>query len=98
MSFSISVFSDAAVGITIVILILLFSVQRFGTHKMGFSFTPIILVWFFFIGGIGLYNLFKYDTGVLRAFYPKYIFDYFKRNGRDAWLSLGGAFLCITGH
>jgi len=97
MSFSIFVFSDAVVGITIAILVVLFSVQRFGTDKVGFAFAPIILTWFFFIAGIGFYNLFKYDIGVLRAFYPKYIIDYFKRNGKDGWLSLGGAFLCITG-
>ncbi|XP_047173759.1 potassium transporter 5-like [Vigna umbellata] len=88
---------DAVVGITIAILIVLFSVQRFGTDKVGFSFAPIILVWFLFIAGIGFYNLFKYDIGVLRAFYPKYIYDYFKRNGKNGWLSLGGVFLCITG-
>ncbi|XP_061352782.1 potassium transporter 5-like [Gastrolobium bilobum] len=94
---STSLGQNAVVGITIVILIILFSVQQFGTDKVGVSFAPIILVWFSFIGGIGLYNLFKYDIGVLRAFYPKYIFDYFKRNGKQGWLSLGGVFLCITG-
>ncbi|XP_028776960.1 potassium transporter 5-like [Neltuma alba] len=87
----------AVVGITIGILVGLFSVQRFGTDKVGFSFAPIVLIWFSFIGGIGLYNLFKYDVGVLRAFNPKYIFDYFKRNGKQGWISLGGVFLCITG-
>jgi KUP system potassium uptake protein len=71
--------------------------QRFGTDKVGSLFAPIILVWFTFIGGIGLYNLFKHDIGVLRAFNPKYIVDYFKRNGKEGWLSLGGVFLCITG-
>jgi KUP system potassium uptake protein len=88
---------DAVVGITVAILIVLFSMQRFGTDKVGSLFAPIILVWFTFIGGIGLYNLFKHDIGVLRAFNPKYIVDYFKRNGKEGWLSLGGVFLCITG-
>lgn len=88
---------DAVVGITIVILVGLFAMQRFGTNKVGFSFAPIIMLWFSFIGGIGLYNLFKYDIGVLRAFNPKYIVDYFKRNGKEGWISLGGVFLCITG-
>ncbi|KAJ1426202.1 Potassium transporter [Sesbania bispinosa] len=87
----------AVVGISIAILIILFSVQRFGTDKVGFTFAPMVLVWFTFIGGIGLYNLFKYDIGVLRAFNPKYIIDYMKRNGKDGWISLGGIFLCITG-
>ncbi|MED6206180.1 Potassium transporter 5 [Stylosanthes scabra] len=94
---STSLGQGAVVGITIVILIGLFSYQRFGTDKVGFTFAPIIFVWFSFIAGIGLYNLFKHDIGVLRAFNPKYIVDYFKRNGKEAWLSLGGVFLCITG-
>nr|CAD1833874.1 unnamed protein product [Ananas comosus var. bracteatus] len=51
---------------------------------------------FVLIGGIGFYNLFKYDVSVLRAFNPKYIVDYFKRNGKQGWLSLGGVVLCIT--
>ncbi|KAM1438370.1 hypothetical protein TB2_011747 [Malus domestica] len=89
--------TDTVVGISIVILIILFSAQRFGTDKVGFTFAPIILVWFLFIGGIGLYNLFKHDVGVLRAFNPKYIIDFFRRNGKRGWISLGGIFLCITG-
>lgn len=83
--------------ISVFILVVLFSVQRFGTDKVGYCFAPIILLWFLCIGGIGFYNLIKYDVGVLRAFYPKYIVDYFKRNGKDAWISLGGILLCFTG-
>ncbi|KAK2634735.1 hypothetical protein Ddye_029527 [Dipteronia dyeriana] len=89
--------SDAVMWISIVILILLFAVQRYGTDKVGASFAPIILLWFALNAGIGLYNLFAYDITVLRAFYPKYIFYYFSRNGRQAWISLGGVVLCITG-
>ncbi|KAJ6341415.1 hypothetical protein OIU78_009563 [Salix suchowensis] len=88
---------DAVVGISIAILIALFSVQRLGTDKVGFAFAPVIFLWFSFIGGIGLFNLFKYDLGVLRACNPKYIIDYFKRNGKQGWISLGGIVLCITG-
>ncbi|KAF0925450.1 hypothetical protein E2562_016668 [Oryza meyeriana var. granulata] len=84
-------------GIAIAILIVLFLVQRFGTDKVGYTFGPIILTWFIFIAGIGVYNLFKHDTGVLKAFNPKYIVDYFERNGKQGWISLGGVILCITG-
>lgn len=91
------IYPDAVVGISIAILIVLFCAQRLGTDKVGFSFAPIILLWFSFIGGIGLYNLFKYDVSVLRAFNPKYMFDYFKRNGKQGWISLGGVVLAVTG-
>ncbi|CAI0463738.1 unnamed protein product [Linum tenue] len=89
--------AEAVIGISVAILVAIFSVQRFGTDKVGLSFAPIILIWFAFIGGIGVYNLFKYDVGVLRAFNPKYIVDYFSGNGKEAWISLGGIVLCITG-
>ncbi|TVU29922.1 hypothetical protein EJB05_21515 [Eragrostis curvula] len=85
------------VWISVAILFFLFSVQRFGTDKVGYSFAPIISVWFLFIAAIGMYNLVVHDATVLRAFNPKYIVDYFRRNGREAWVSLGGAVLCITG-
>lgn len=85
------------VYISIAILIVLFSVQRFGTDKIGYSFAPAVTTWFLLISGIGVYNLFKYDVTVLRAFNPKYIIDYFQRNGKTAWVSLGGVVLCITG-
>ncbi|XP_066327538.1 LOW QUALITY PROTEIN: potassium transporter 19-like [Miscanthus floridulus] len=85
------------VWISVAILFLLFSVQRFGTDKVGYSFAPIISVWFVLIAGTGMYNLAVHDATVLRAFNPMYIVDYFCRNGKEAWVSLGGVVLCITG-
>uniref|UniRef100_M4CG62 Potassium transporter n=1 Tax=Brassica campestris TaxID=3711 RepID=M4CG62_BRACM len=88
---------DTVVGVSVAILILLFAFQRFGTDKVGFSFAPIILLWFTFLTGIGLANLFKHGFTVLKALNPLYIIHYFTRNGRKGWISLGGVFLCITG-
>ncbi|GMI70594.1 ARABIDOPSIS THALIANA HIGH AFFINITY K+ TRANSPORTER 5, high affinity K+ transporter 5 [Hibiscus trionum] len=88
---------DAVVGISVAILVILFCAQRFGTDKVGYSFAPIVCLWFAFLSGIGLYNLFTYGWGVLRAFNPLYIVDYFRRSGKDGWISLGGVVLCITG-
>ncbi|KAK9054957.1 hypothetical protein SSX86_026036 [Deinandra increscens subsp. villosa] len=83
--------------ISVIILICLFMVQRFGTDKVGYSFAPIISVWFSLIAGIGVYNFLNYDPSVAKAINPKYIVDYFKRNGKDGWISLGGVVLAITG-
>ena len=84
-------------GIAIGTLIALFLVQRLGTDKVGYTFGPVILTWFILIAGIGIYNVIKHDTGILKAFKPKYIIDYFQRNGKEGWISLGGVVLCITG-
>ncbi|KAG2664049.1 hypothetical protein I3760_16G061700 [Carya illinoinensis] len=82
--------------ISVGILIVLFQIQRFGTDKIGYSFAPILTIWFFFIGSIGLFNFFKYDPSVIKAINPIYIIQYFKRNKKDAWISLGGVILCLT--
>ncbi|RVW54592.1 Potassium transporter 5 [Vitis vinifera] len=81
----------------VVILVCLFMVQRFGTDKVGYSFAPIICVWFALISGIGVYNFIKFDPTVVKAINPKYIIDYFRRNKKQAWISLGGVVLSITG-
>ncbi|RCU61470.1 hypothetical protein SETIT_J004400v2 [Setaria italica] len=89
--------TEQIVWMTVGILLVLFGVQRFGTDKVGYLFAPVVLLWLLLIGGVGVYNLLRHDVGVLRAFNPRYIVDYFRRNGRDAWVSLGGVLLCFTG-
>ncbi|EEF34212.1 Potassium transporter, putative [Ricinus communis] len=88
---------DTIMWISVVILILLFQVQRFGTDKIGYSFAPILLVWFIFIACIGVFNFFKYDPGVIKAINPWYIVQYLQRNRNDIWVTLGGVVLCLTG-
>ncbi|KAI6695724.1 hypothetical protein NL676_023434 [Syzygium grande] len=92
-----AVTEDMIVWISVAILVCLFLVQRFGTDKVGYSFAPIICVWFTCIGAIGLYNFVKYDPGVVKAINPIYIVDYFRRNKKEGWISLGGIVLAITG-
>ncbi|CAF2025646.1 unnamed protein product [Brassica napus] len=89
--------SDIVVLVSVILLIGLFSMQHYGTDKVGWLFAPIVLIWFLFIGATGIYNICKHDTSVLKAFSPKYIYLYFKRRGRDGWISLGGILLSITG-
>ncbi|KAG4202263.1 hypothetical protein ERO13_A05G318000v2 [Gossypium hirsutum] len=89
--------SAAVVVFSIVILVALFSIQQFGTSKVGFSFAPALALWFFSLGSIGIYNLVKYDITVIKAVNPAYIYFFFKKNSKDAWSALGGCILCITG-
>ncbi|KAK3415569.1 hypothetical protein EUGRSUZ_H01186 [Eucalyptus grandis] len=92
-----AVTEDMIVWISVAILVCLFAAQRFGTDKVGYTFAPIICVWFAFIGAIGFYNFVKYDPGVVKAINPVYIIDYFRRNKKEGWISLGGIVLAITG-
>ncbi|XP_073004425.1 potassium transporter 7-like isoform X1 [Typha latifolia] len=88
---------DKVVMISVAFLVILFSLQRYATSKMGLAVGPALFIWFCSLGGIGIYNLVKYETTVLKAFSPAHIYYYFKRNSSQAWLSLGGCLLCVTG-
>ncbi|KAL4321280.1 hypothetical protein AHAS_Ahas14G0094700 [Arachis hypogaea] len=89
--------SGVVVLVAVVILVGLFSLQHYGTDRVGWLFAPIVLLWFLLIGGIGMYNIWNYDSSVLKAFSPVYIYRYLRRGGREGWTSLGGILLSITG-
>ncbi|MCH4010229.1 KUP/HAK/KT family potassium transporter [Companilactobacillus sp.] len=83
--------------ITIIILSTLFFIQRFGTQLIGKAFGPIMLVWFAFLGLLGIYNL-SFDWSVLRAFNPYYAIELLRSpyNIRGIFI-LGSIFLATTG-
>jgi KUP system potassium uptake protein len=81
----------------VVILLLLFLIQRFGTNKVSASFSPIMLAWFGSIAMIGVYNIARHYPPVLKAVSPHYVYYYFARNKKVGWEQLGAIILCITG-
>lgn len=83
------------VPIVIVILIGLFFLQQFGTDKIGKIFGPVMVIWFTFIGLLGLYAM-REAPGVLRALNPYYAWYMIKEVPGGFWL-LGAIFLCTTG-
>lgn len=89
--------TNALVITSVIILGALFSIQRYGSSKVGFTFAPALALWFFSLGSIGVYNLLKHDVTVLRALNPAYIYLFFKKNSINGWSALGGCVLCITG-
>lgn len=89
--------NDVVVVVALVILVGLFSVQHYGTDKVGWLFAPAVLLWFLSIGSIGAYNICKHDARVLKAFSPLHIVRYFRRGKKKSWVSLGGIMLSITG-
>lgn len=89
--------TDYTVLLACFILVVLFALQHYGTHRVGFLFAPILLAWLGCIGGIGIYNIFRWNPTVVRALSPYYIYNFFRKAGKDGWSSLGGIVLCITG-
>ncbi|WJX58213.1 Potassium transporter 7, variant 2 [Trifolium repens] len=88
---------DQVVMISVACLVVLFSVQKYGTSKVGLLVGPALFIWFCSLAGMGVYNLVKYDSSVWRAFNPIHIYYFFARNSTKAWYSLGGCLLCATG-
>jgi KUP system potassium uptake protein len=83
------------VPIVIAILILLFTFQQFGTDKIGKVFGPVMVIWFTFIGVLGIMAL-SHAPGVLKALNPYYAYVMLKEVPGGFWL-LGSIFLCTTG-
>lgn len=83
------------VPIVIVILSLLFFFQRFGTHKVGVTFGPVMVVWFLMLAMTGISQIARYPD-VLRALSPVYGYRLLTEYPGGFWL-LGAVFLCTTG-
>ena len=81
--------------IIIAILIGLFIFQQFGTEKIGKVFGPVMVIWFLFIGGLGMWAL-RDHWDVLKALNPYYAYQMLVSGEGNFWL-LGGIFLCTTG-
>src|SRR6516165_7625164 len=86
----------AVVPLTLVILALLFLIQRNGTAWIGGIFGPVMLVWFVVAGLLGIGGIVK-APGVLAALSPWPAISYLSHAGPLAFVVIGGAFLAVTG-
>ncbi|XP_038891312.1 potassium transporter 2 [Benincasa hispida] len=87
----------AVVPITCFILVCLFALQHYGTHRVGFVFAPIVLTWLLCISTLGIYNIIHWNPHVYQALSPYYMFKFLEKTRKSGWMSLGGILLCITG-
>ncbi|WVZ79329.1 hypothetical protein U9M48_026921 [Paspalum notatum var. saurae] len=83
--------------IACIILVCLFALQHYGTHRVGFIFAPIVITWLLCISMIGVYNIIHWEPTVYRAFSPYYMYKFLRKTQRGGWMSLGGILLCVTG-
>ncbi|MBX3227400.1 MAG: KUP/HAK/KT family potassium transporter [Labilithrix sp.] len=84
------------VTLAIVIIVALFTFQRFGTAKVGAVFGPAILLWFVAIGGLGV-RWISERPDVLLALDPRHAVSFFLEHGVHGFLILGFVVLCVTG-
>ena len=88
--------SPYVVPVTVVILIGLFSIQRFGTHRVGRLFGPVVIVWFLSIALLGVMWIVEAPV-VLAAIDPRHALTFFEVNGLTGFAVLGAVFLAVTG-
>lgn len=89
-------FEPYVLPVTITIIVMLFLIQRKGTHKVGFFFAPILITWFLSIGALGLTSVIK-NPFVLHAFNPYHAVNFFVENRLQSFYAMGSVFLAVTG-
>jgi KUP system potassium uptake protein len=89
-------FSPYVVPATVTILVALFAIQRFGTHRVGGLFGPIVIVWFVTIAVLGI-TWIVHAPEVWSAFDPRYAIQFFNANGFRGFVVLGSVVLAVTG-
>ncbi len=88
--------SHVVLPIALIILAVLFAVQRWGTGKVGSAFGPIMLLWFTVLGLLGLHTL-VHHPGVVRGLLPTYAILFVGEHPYLAFVAMGAVVLCITG-
>src|SRR6185437_14770411 len=84
------------VPISVVILLGLFLLQKFGSARVGGLFAPVMCVWFTAIALLGLHTIVRAPE-ILLALNPYYAVRFFHSHGIAAFLALGGVVLAVTG-
>ena len=88
--------APAVVPISLIVIIVLFLVQRRGTGSMGRAFGPVMTIWFLVIGLMGLLQIVQHPF-VLKALIPTYGVRFILRHDFLAFVALGAVVLAVTG-
>jgi KUP system potassium uptake protein len=80
----------------VLILVVLFATQRFGSERIGRMFGPVMLLWFIVIAVLGAVAI-AHHPEVIAAIDPRHAIEFLAHSGGRGLFVLGGVFLCITG-
>ncbi|MEA3247479.1 MAG: potassium transporter Kup [Gemmatimonadota bacterium] len=89
-------FAHVVVPASLVIIVGLFLVQRFGTHRVGGFFGPLMLLWFGAIAILGLGEVWT-TPDILWAVNPLHAARFAAEHGWGAFFVLGAVVLAVTG-
>jgi KUP system potassium uptake protein len=84
------------IPVTLVILTMLFVIQRYGTGFLGELFGPVMFIWFLTIGLGGGWQILQHSS-VLIALSPYTAIHFFITHTAIAFIAMGAVVLAITG-
>ena len=84
------------IPLTLIILTILFFVQKRGTGAVGLFFGPVMVAWFGILGVLGVSEI-VHNPGVLVALNPLYAMNFIWTHPAIAFLALGSVVLAVTG-
>ncbi len=84
------------IPITLVIVVALFMIQRYGTAAVGRFFGPIMVVWFSSLAGFGIASVLK-NPEILTAVNPLYAAAFISEHTLQAYIVMGSVVLVVTG-
>jgi KUP system potassium uptake protein len=88
--------ASQVVPIALVVLTVLFVIQRFGTGAVGALFGPVMGVWFATLAVVGVAEVAK-EPAVLRCLSPTYAVSFVAGDVGLAFLARGSVVLAVTG-
>jgi KUP system potassium uptake protein len=84
------------VPLTLLILVILFSVQSGGTARVATAFGPVMVIWFAVLAVLGVIHITD-DPSVLAAINPWHAIHFLLTHGTIGMVTLGAVFLAVTG-
>ncbi len=84
------------VPMSVAVLLALFVYQRVGSAKIGYTFSPVMILWYIILAGYGIYWI-TMAPDVLQAFNPWLGINFLVRNQVAGWLALSFVLLSLTG-
>ncbi|WP_448254943.1 potassium transporter Kup [Ottowia oryzae] len=89
-------FKRMVIPITLVVLFVLFWVQKRGTAGIGKAFGPIMVLWFVVIAALGIYHIVGHPE-ILWALSPHHALRFIFAQPLITFIILGAVVLCVTG-
>ncbi|WP_213362034.1 potassium transporter Kup [Brachymonas denitrificans] len=89
-------FKEYVIPLTLLVLFLLFWVQKHGTHGIGRFFGPIMVLWLIAIASLGVLHIAGHPE-ILWAVSPHYALSFMWNYPGTTFIILGAVVLCVTG-